>query len=194
MAVRSILLAISVFILSVLFLKFSSKFNKWLTRSLLTWRHGCKEPPRPKINLDEINRTSAQNYTSLDTTTHLFNEYGKTYKTNRGDKVFLRTCDPEVSKAVLSTHFEKFGLQPIRYEGGNSFFGNGMLVTDGAQWKASRTLIRPTFAVAHIANLDRLGPFVDRFMSLLPRDGSTIDLLPLLKRLVRLARLGTSLI
>ena len=91
----------------------------------------------------------------------------------------------EVSKAVLSTHFEKFGLQPIRYEGGNSFFGNGMLVTDGHQWKTSRTLIKPTFDIAHIANLGRLGPFVDRFMELLQRDGSTVDLFPLLKRMVR---------
>lgn len=59
-----------------------------------------------------------------------------------------------------------------------------MLVTDGPQWKKSRTLIKPTFDIAHIANLDRLGPFVDRFMELLPRDGSTVDLFPLLKRMV----------
>jgi cytochrome P450 len=165
-------------------LVFFTKIRTWASRSLLAWRHGCKEPPHPNINLDEISRTSAQNFTSLETTTRLFNEIGKTYKTKRGGRVFLRTCDPEVTKAVLSTQFENFGLQPIRYEGGKSFFGNGMLVTDGAQWKNSRTLIRPTFDVAHIANLDRLGPFVDQFMRLLPRDGSTIDLLPLLKRLV----------
>jgi hypothetical protein len=184
MAFTSISLSILVSILSILILLLPSKFNRWITRSLLAWRHGCKEPPYPNINLDDINRTTALNYTFLDTTTQLFNEHGKTYKTVRGGRVFIRTCDPEVSKVVLSTQFEKFGLQPIRYEGGKSFFGNGMLVTDGAQWKTSRRLIRPTFDVAHIANLDRLGPFVDRFMRLLPRDGSTINLLPLLKRLV----------
>ncbi|KAF1961218.1 n-alkane-inducible cytochrome P450 [Byssothecium circinans] len=183
MAISSIPLSILILILSVPVVLLYSKFNRWLTRSLLAWKYGCKEPPRPNINLDEINRTSAQNFTFLDTTTRLFNDHGKTYKTRRGGRVFIRTCQPEVSKAVLSTHFEKFGLQPIRYEGGKSFFGNGMLVTDGAQWKTSRALIRPTFDVAHIANLDRLGPFVDRFMGLLPRDGSTVDLFPLFKRL-----------
>jgi len=89
---------------------------------------------------------------------------------------------------VLSTHFEKFGLQPIRYEDGKGFFGNGMLVTDGYQWKRSRALIRPTFDIAHIANLGRLQSHVDRFMGLLPRDGSTIDLFPLLKRLASFER------
>jgi cytochrome P450 len=162
----------------------SSKLNRWLTRRVLARKYGCKEPPRPNLDLDDINRKSAQNQNFLDTATRLFNEYGKTYKTKRAGRVFIRTSDPEVSKAVLSTHFEKFGLQPIRYERGKSFFGNGMLVTDGPQWKKSRALIRPTFDIAHIANLDRLGRHVDRFMGLLPRDGSTIDLLPLLKRLV----------
>ena len=157
---------------------------KRLTRYSLTWKHGCKEPPRPQIDLDSINRDSAQNSSSLKTATRLFWKYGKTYKTKRNGRTMIRTCDPKVFKAVLSTQFENFGLQPIRYEGGKSFFGNGMLVMDGPQWKTSRTLIRPTFDVAHIANLGRLGPFVDRLMNLLPRNGSTVDLFPLLKRMV----------
>src|SRR5881394_294666 len=97
------------------------------------------------FDLDEINRKSAQNQNFLDIATHLFNKHGKTYKTKRAGRVFIRTRDPEVSNAVLSIHFEKFGLQPIRYEDGKGFFGNGMLVTDGYQWKKSRALIRPTF-------------------------------------------------
>jgi len=163
----------------------ATKFRPWLVRCYLAWSYHCREPPHPHIDLDKINQVSGRNHNLLDTATGLFNKYGKTYKTRRGGRVFIRTCDPEVSKAVLSTHFEKFGMQPIRYEGGKSFFGNGMLVTDGPQWKISRALIRPTFDVAHIANLARLGPHVDQFMTLLPRDRSTIDLLPLLKRLVR---------
>jgi cytochrome P450 len=185
MAATLVSLSPLIFVLFVTVLLFYSRLNKWFGESLLAWTHSCREPPCPNINLDEINRESAQNHTFLDTTTQLFNTHGKTYKASRGERVFIRSCDPEVAKAVLSTHFDKFGLQPIRYESGNSFFGNGMLVTDGAQWKTSRMLIRPTFDIAHIANLDRLGPFVDQFMHLLRRDGSTIDLLPLLKRLVR---------
>jgi cytochrome P450 len=161
-----------------------AKVHRWITRCVISWKHGAREPPYPKIDLDRINRESAQNHSLLETATNLFWEHGKTYKTKRNGRVMIRTCDPEVSKAVLSTNFENFGLQPTRYEDGNSFFGNGMLVTDGPQWKTSRTLIKPTFDIAHIANLDRLGPFVDQFMELLPRDGSTFDLFPLLKRMV----------
>jgi cytochrome P450 len=183
MAVNSILVSILIVNLFIPVLLFSPKVNRWFTRVLLAWGHACKVSPHPNIN-----RISAQNNTLVNTTIRLFIEHGKTWKTKRDGRAFIRTCDPEVSKAVLSTHFDKFSLQPIRYEGEKSFFGNGMLVTDGAQWKTSRTLICPTFDVDHIVNLDRLGPFVDCFMRLLPRDGSTINLLPLLKRLVCLTK------
>ncbi|KAF2828990.1 cytochrome P450 [Ophiobolus disseminans] len=145
--------------------------------------HGCKEPPKLPLDLNVVNKQAALEHTFLETTTRLFAEHGKTYKATRSGRTIIRTCDPEVSKAVLSTQFEHFGLQPIRYEEGKGFFGNGILVTDGPQWKHSRTLIRPTFDIAHVANFGRLEGHVMRFMNLLPRDGSTVDLFPLLKRL-----------
>jgi cytochrome P450 len=138
-----------------------------------------------EFDLGPINDRAAQEHRFLETTKHLFDQYGKTFRTTRLGRKFIRSQDPEVMKAVLSTHFENFGMQPLRYEGGKGFFGDGMLATDGPQWKHSRTLIRPTFDVAHIANFGRLKGHVERFMEILPRDGSTIDIFPLLKRLVR---------
>ena len=149
---------------------------KRIRRRLLVWRYGCEELVTFNIDLLAINQKATQEHTLLETTTRLFNEYGKTFKATRSGRAFIRTCDPEVSKAVLSTHFDKFGMKPIRYEDGKGFFGNGMLVTDGVQWKSSRALIRPTFDIAHIVNIDRLSGHVARFMELLPCDGSTIDL------------------
>lgn len=157
---------------------------RWLVRQTLARKNGCVELPHLPLDLDKINKQVAQQHRFLETTTRLFYEYGKTYKAIRAGRTIIRTCDPEVSKAVLSTHFEHFGMQPIRYEDGKGFFGNGMLVVDGPQWKHSRTLIRPTFDIAHVANFDRLEGHVVHFMKLLPRDGMTVDLFPLLKRLV----------
>jgi cytochrome P450 len=157
---------------------------RWLSRRALIRKHQCREPPRLPFNLAVINQKAAEEHKLLETTTRLFNEYGKTYKAQRSGRTIIRTCDPDVFKAVLSTQFENFGMQPIRYEDGKGFFGNGMLVTDGHQWKHSRALIRPVFDIAHVVNFDRLSTHVERFMRLLPRNEATIDLFPLLKRLV----------
>lgn len=164
------------------------KTHRHIVNRALIRRYGCEKPPRLNFDLEPINSKATEKHNLLETTTRLFDEYGKTFKATRAGRTFIRTCDPEVSKAVLSTHFEHFGMQPIRYEDGKGFFGNGMLVTDGLQWKNSRALIRPTFDIAHVVNFDRLSGHVERFMSLLPRDGSTIDLFPLLKRLVCIVR------
>jgi cytochrome P450 len=151
----------------------------------LTHKFDFKDPPIVDFDLGPINDRAAQEHRFLETTKHLFDQYGKTFRTTRLGRKFIRSQDPEVMKAVLSTHFENFGMQPLRYEGGKGFFGDGMLATDGPQWKHSRTIIRPTFDVARIANFGRLKGHVERFMEILPRDGSTIDIFPLLKRLVR---------
>lgn len=158
--------------------------GRWYTRRALVCKRGCKEPPTLAIDLDGIHQKAAKEHKFLEATTQLFREHGRIYKALRSGRTFIRTSDPEVSKAVLSTHFKCFGLQPLRYEGGKGFFGNGLLVTDGAQWKNSRALIRPAFDVSHIANFDRLSGYVERFMDLLTHDGSTIDLFPIFKYLV----------
>lgn len=163
-------------------------------RTIRKWKAvlyiGCREPPRyhhkDPLGRDLFRRTieAYKEHKFLDFTERLFQEHGNTFKTITEGKVLIKTRDPEVSKAVYTTFFDKFGLQPIRYEGGKGFFGDGILVTDGAQWKRSRTLIRPAFDIAHIANFNRLDRHVSRFLEILPQDGSTIDLLPLFKRLV----------
>jgi cytochrome P450 len=160
------------------------KVATWLSRRALIRKYGCQDPVQLPLDLAAVNQKAAKEHKFLETTTRLFNEYGKTYKAVRFGRTIIRTCDPEVFKAVLSTHFENFGMKPIRYEDGKGFFGNGMLVTDGQQWKHSRALIRPVFDIAHVVNFDRLSAHVERFMQLIPQDGATIDLFPLLKRLV----------
>ena len=160
-------------------------FRRLLQKRLLAIRSGCKEPRTvPGVDYAALGRDASKQQRYLDVTGDLFKKYGRTHKIQYSGKTIIRTCDPEVSKAVFSTHFEEFGLQPIRYENAKSFFGNGILITDGEHWKASRALVRPAFDVAHIRNFDRLKRHTDRFIEILPRDGSTIDLLPLLRRLV----------
>jgi cytochrome P450 len=159
---------------------------------------GCEDPPsyphKDSLGKDlhELSMEAFKQHRFLDFTEELFNKYGKTFRTMNDGKVWIKTKDPELSKAIYTTFFEKFGLEPIRYEKGG-FFGDGILVVDGARWKSSRGLIRPAFEIAHIANFDRLHRHVNRFLEILPSDGSTVDLLPILKRLVRAEEIVTKI-
>lgn len=189
MSLTGIKLAIAIRLFYIISYCITTKLAQRFTRRALIQKHECQEPPALNLDLDSINREATEDHKLLETTTRLFKEHGNTYKATRAGRTVIRTCDPEVTKAVLPTHLENFGVQPIRYEGGKGFFGNGMLVVDGQQWKHSRALIRPAFDIAHVTNFDRLSGHVQRFMDLLPRDGSTIDLFPLLKRMVSATRL-----
>ena len=120
----------------------------------------------------------------LDFNKEMYDKFGKTFQSNRFGTRIIRTIDPEVSKAVHATYASKFGLQPLRYEAAKNLWGNGIIVVDGEHWQHGRAMMRPSFEVVHLANFDRLRKFSEKFLSLLPRDGSSIDLMPLFKRLV----------
>jgi hypothetical protein len=47
-------------------------------------------------------------------------------------------------------------------------------------------MIKPIFTTAELSDLDHLASFANRFMTLLPNDGSMVDVQPLLRRLVSL--------
>ncbi|KAI1854059.1 hypothetical protein JX265_003617 [Neoarthrinium moseri] len=92
--------------------------------------------------------------------------------------------NPEVTKYVHATYFDYFGVEKIR-SGVEYLWGDGMTSLEGERWASRRKLIKPAFDVVHIGNLENrsLGKHVDRLMELVPRDGSTIDLMPLFRRL-----------
>ncbi|KAF2709973.1 cytochrome P450 [Pleomassaria siparia CBS 279.74] len=167
------------------------KLVSWLLYRSAVERHGCSEPPHyphkvPFFGLDHfVNTMNAfKNVNFLDYKASQFTKYGKTFETNNFGTVLFETIDPEVSKAVFSTHATKFGLQPLRYETAKHLWGNGIIVVDGAHWQRGRALIRASFDVVHIANFERLRKHTETFLSLLPKDGATVDLIPLFKSLI----------
>lgn len=166
-----------------------------LSRSIaykITFRqHSCLEPPRyphidPFLGLDYFIKfmNAFKGGYLLDFTQACFKQHGKTFTVNSfGTKVF-KTIDPEVSKAVHATHFVDFGLQGLRYDTATHLWGNGIIVVDGPHWKRGRALMKSSFDVVHLANVERLRQHTDTFLELLPSDASTVDLAPLFKRLV----------
>ncbi|XXG98990.1 hypothetical protein Hte_005323 [Hypoxylon texense] len=92
--------------------------------------------------------------------------------------------DPENMKALSTSHTDCFAVEPIRVANGaiTPFTGRGVSSSDGAKWRASRELVKPYFERAAFSNLDRLSRHVDRLISKIPTDGSTVDMQPLCQR------------
>jgi cytochrome P450 len=171
-------------------------FALWRAASFLLYksvlrRNGCQEAPtyphkEPFLGLDffiSFMNAFKGGYL-LDFNKSMFDKYGKTFTVNSFGTKVIKTVDPEVSKAVHATFFANFGLQGLRYDTAIHLWGNGIIVVDGPRWKHGRALIRSSFDVVHVANMERLRKHTDVFLDLLPVDGSTVDLAPLFKRLV----------
>lgn len=57
-----------------------------------------------------------------------------------------------------------------------SFLGDGIAVTDGKVWHASRQLVRPQFIKDRISDLETFERHVSRMLDIVPGDGSTVDM------------------
>jgi cytochrome P450 monooxygenase len=63
------------------------------------------------------------------------------------------------------------------------FAEKGANTTDGEDWVHSRALIQPFFERSVYHDTDRIAPFADGFLKLLPaKDGETVDVQPLMQR------------
>lgn len=114
----------------------------------------------------------------------LFSKHGTTWLETSWDRTTVHTCDARNIQAVAASSFSNFGLQPLREGLSAPFIDRGILNTDGAFWSHSRALIRPTFARTQISDFVSFETHLRRALELIPRDGSTVDLQPLFKRLV----------
>ncbi|KAF5023158.1 hypothetical protein F66182_4791 [Fusarium sp. NRRL 66182] len=63
------------------------------------------------------------------------------------------TADPANLKAILATQFGDFGKGKPFHAEWKDFLGDSIFTTDGAQWHASRQLIRPQFTRDRVSDL-----------------------------------------
>jgi len=95
----------------------------------------------------------------------------------------INTADKENIQHIATTpdHYGRNFSQRGRV--GWPFTGRSVMSTDGAEWKHSRNLINPTFSRAEMSDIDGLGQYLDRLISLIPEDGQTFDIQPLFQKL-----------
>lgn len=152
--------------------------------------HGCGEPrkyphkdPLFGIDLYRIRRDAKERGYRNIYSRRLFQENGKTFTANVFGSKWIYTMELENIQTVV-TSIDNFGMGTMRQGVGAQFVGFGVVTTDGAVWEHSRALIKPIFARKQIANLHSFGTHVTYMIDLIPRDGSTVDLQMLIKRLV----------
>ncbi|KAI4212401.1 MAG: hypothetical protein LQ351_004833 [Letrouitia transgressa] len=111
--------------------------------------------------------------------------YGKTYEEQFFDTRVINTMEAPNIQQVAALSFQDWGKVSSRSNSASPFLGRGIFSEDGAFWKHSRDLIKPTFARSEISDFILLGVYVDRFFDLIPKDGNTFDIQPMLHKLVR---------
>ncbi|PQE09254.1 cytochrome P450 protein [Rutstroemia sp. NJR-2017a WRK4] len=150
----------------------------------------ARKPPHyqhkdPILGIDLFISTirAITNGTSFKFFHNLFSKYGNTFEANSWGTKALYTMDLENIRAILITSKEKFVVEPARLPATETFLGRGIFNSDGPSWEQGRAITKPIFARAQISNLDLLEARVDVLIKMIPRDKTTVDLLPDLKRL-----------
>ena len=113
-----------------------------------------------------------------------FELHGKTFEEQFFDTKIINTMEAANIQQVAALSFQDWGKSSAKTASSSPFLGRGIFSEDGAFWKHSRDLIKPTFARSEISDVNSLGLFVDRLLDLIPRDGTTIDIQPLIHKLV----------
>ena len=166
--------------------------STFLDRQRAARGHRC-QPPRsivqrdPIFGLDvvlQVFRALKENRRNMSIV-QMFSEYGHTFQSRSWGSSKIYTIEPKNLQSMFSTDFDSWGVQPMRLFAFEPFVGKGIMCTDGQLWEHSRALIKPTFARTRIADLhlSAYALHVQRFLDLIPKDSSTIDLQPLFGRL-----------
>lgn len=138
------------------------------------------------LGLDEVRsmlRVFREDYL-MEYTLEKYRRHGNTFATSvlGDDDIF--TAEPENIKTILAVKFKQFDLGETRRRTFHPLLGDGIFAADGPQWEHSRTLLRPSFTRTQIAATDLHERHIQRLISRIPRDGSTVDLQELFFNLV----------
>ncbi len=95
----------------------------------------------------------------------------------------IHTCDPENFKHVFSAQFPKFEMGPVRHAALGPLMGDGIFTSDGDAWNHARRTIKPSMTRQLSSAAPLFESNMQEMLSQLPRDGSPVDLQPLLFKL-----------
>ena len=153
-------------------------------RRALAKQHGCLPPNKipnkdPILGIDRfLDNLKAISEHRLLATWHLALKSTKSHTAIMrvlGGTLFM-TDDPENLKTMLATKFDEWSIGRERINELSRFIGHGIFTAEGAAWKHSRDLLRPCFERTHVADVSIMEKHMSRLISLVPKDGTTVDL------------------
>ena len=114
----------------------------------------------------------------------LFATLGHTFQSKPYGHTELWTMSSQNIQSIYATHFESYGVGPLRHFVFEPLLGSGLMTTDGHAWKSSRAVINLLFSKAQVEeDLTNFDSHISRLLNLIPNDGRTLDLQPLFDRL-----------
>ncbi len=125
----------------------------------------------------------------MEAVTAVAREYGGMARV-RLRKNYLYVCsDPEMLKELLITHRTKY-MKNIRYRHIQALVGQGLLLSEAAEWRRQRVITQPAFKPDTLdAQVAWMGEHTDRFLDrwkTMADSGTTFDVEPDFNRLAQL--------
>lgn len=111
--------------------------------------------------------------------------YGPTFKARVANRNLIFTVEPKNVQTALALKFKDFGIGSARIDAVRPLMGKGIFGVDGSEWAHARALLRPNFSRTRINDTGLYESHVAELIDRIPRDGSTVDLLPLFLNGVR---------
>ncbi|KAL1595191.1 hypothetical protein SLS60_009879 [Paraconiothyrium brasiliense] len=153
-------------------------------------RHQCAEPAAisssdPIFGLDTVLQTfrELKEHRRMKSNLELVRRYGHTYRSFPFGRRTVSTIHPR-NLQMIFTDIDTFGVAPLRERASEPMIGRGIVSSDGTVWADARTMIKPTFNKYLIADRKMFSTHVEKFLQLLPRDNSEVNLQPLFDRLI----------
>ncbi|KAF7873928.1 hypothetical protein EAF04_002600 [Stromatinia cepivora] len=157
------------------------KWTSYQAIKAVVAQHGCKLP-RKYPHRDPIwgtdlmkKRVKAVNEgRQMALFMEQFNGIGKTFEENFFGTRVINTIEVPNIQQVSALGFEDYGKPAQNFF--KAFLGDGVLSLDGEAWRHSRDIVKPIFSRSELSDVDTLGFHVDRFLDLVPSDGSPVNL------------------
>ncbi|KUM59964.1 hypothetical protein ACN42_g7154 [Penicillium freii] len=146
--------------------------------------HGCEPPQSVSHGLFGLGMArelakSGPEHRFLELIRGWHQSYGPTFKARVANRSLIFTVDPKNIQTVLALKFKDFGVGSARRGALRPIMGQGIFGVDGSEWEHARALLRPNFSRTRINDTELYESHVAELIDRIPRDGSTVDLLPL---------------
>lgn len=117
-----------------------------------------------------------------------FIQCGHTFEERSPNGPLICTTNDDNWRTILALKSEDYWKEEVQSWAFKRGFGDGIFTNEGPAWRHSREMIKPLFVRAELSDIDRFKKHVDRLLTVVPRDGRTVDMMPWIAKLVCLLK------